>query len=152
MGRASRRKGKRAKATGEDVLGVFYHQQGPLLFGAIAFAKLRPGSSESVPSHETSAPFVVSETLGPGEVVVHGSVSYLIQDIQRSIAEIYAKVNELDAAMGHVPQTGAVQGKRGRVVPVPESLPERRRYFVTPAAPGRSPTRSSLQEGSRRHL
>ena len=129
MGRASRRKGKRTKATGEDVLGVFYHQRGSLLFGAIAFAKHKPGSSESVPAYKTSAPFVVSETIAPGEVVVHGSVNYLIQDIQRSISEVYAKVNELNAAMSHVPQTGAGQGKRGRVVPVPESLPERRRYF-----------------------
>ena len=129
MGRASKRKRKQVKATGEDVLGVFYNQRGPLLFGAIAFAKHRSGSSESVPAYETSAPFVVSETLAPGEVVVHGSVSYLIRDIQRSIAEIYAKLNELDAAMSHVSQEAAVQGKAGRVVPVPESLPERRRYF-----------------------
>ncbi|MCY4598111.1 MAG: hypothetical protein OXC19_25345 [Bryobacterales bacterium] len=129
MGRASRRKGTRPKATDEDVLGVFYRQQGSLVLGAIAFNKGRPGSSGPVPACKTSAPFVVSETLGPDEVVVHGSVSYLVQDIQRLIQEIDAKVNELDAAMSHVPQTGADQGKRGRVVPVPESLPKRRRYF-----------------------
>ena len=100
-----------------------------MVLGAIAFNKVRPGSSGSIPAYKTSAPFVVSETLGTDEVVVHGSVSYLVQDIQRSIAEIDARVNELSAAMSHVPQTGAIQGRRGRVVPVPESLAERCRYF-----------------------
>ena len=129
MGRASRRKQKRAqaKAANEDVLAVFYRQSGPLLYGAIQFFKHRPGSGP-VTAYESSAPFVVSETLAPGEVVVHGSVNYLIQDIRRLIEEIYTKVNELNAAMSPKPASVA-QGDRAGLASVPESGPERRLYF-----------------------
>ncbi len=60
---------------------------------------------------------------------MHGSVSYLIQDIRRLIREIYAKVDDLAAALSHLVPQSVVQGERGRLVSMPESGPERRLYF-----------------------
>ncbi|MCY4637100.1 MAG: hypothetical protein OXG04_21825 [Acidobacteria bacterium] len=111
----------------EDVLAVFYQSRGSLLYGAIQFFKHTPGSGP-VSAHESSAPFVVSETLAPGEVVVHGSVNYLIQDIQRLITGINKKVDELHAALSHEPPSVA-QGERARLASIPESGPEHRLYF-----------------------
>ena len=128
MGRASRRKKKRAKAEEKDVLGVIYHRSGSLLYGVILFFKHSPGS-EPVTAHKRSAPFVVSETIAPGEVVVHGSVSYLLQDIQRVIREIHAKVGEVDDTLSHVTPGSVVQGQRARLAALPDSDPERRVYF-----------------------
>ena len=127
MGRASRLKKKRVKATDEDVLAVVYQPSGSLLYGAILFFKHRPGSGP-VTAYERSAPFVVSETLAPGEVVVYGSVSYLIGDIRRLIKEVFARVEQFNTAMGPAPASVA-QGERARLLSLPESAPERRRYF-----------------------
>ena len=114
-------------ATDQDVLSVLYHPSGSLLYGAILFFKHTPGSGPVAP-HECSAPFVVSETLAPSDVVVHGSVSYLIGDIRRLITEVHARVNQFNAAMGPVP-AGVAQGERVRLVSIPESAPNRRLYF-----------------------
>ena len=65
---------------------------------------------------------------GPGEVVVHGSVDYLFQDIRRLITEIHAKVDEITAAMSPLPASVA-RGERARLASVPESGPQCGLYF-----------------------
>ena len=128
MGRARKRNKKRVEAAEKDVLEVLYNRSGSLLYGAILFFKHSPGS-EPVTPYKQSAPFVVSETISPGEVVVHGSVDCLIQDIQHVIKEIHATSNELHNALSHVTPKSSIQGERARLGTLPESDPERRIYF-----------------------
>lgn len=128
MGRTRRRKKKRAVAAEKDVLEVFYNHSGPLLYGAIVLFKHSTGS-EPITPYKQSAPFVVSETIAPGEVIVHGSVDYLIQDIQRVLKEIHAASNEFSNMLGHVTPRSFVQGERARLGTLPESDPVRRVYF-----------------------
>ncbi len=112
----------------QDVLVVIYRPAGSLLYGAIQFFKHTPGSGP-VTLHRSSAPFVVSETIAPGEVVVHGSVDNLIQDIKRLVTEVYTNVDKLNAALTHPGPVGVSQGEKVRLVSVPESVPQRRTYF-----------------------
>ncbi len=129
MGRARRKKVRaKTQATDQDVLAVIYRREGSLLYGAIQFFKHTPGSGP-VKAHRSSAPFVVSETIAPSEVVVHGSVDNLIQDIQRLVSEVYTNVDKLNAAQSHPAPASVSQGEKARLVSVPESVPERRMYF-----------------------
>ena len=128
MGRATRRKKTRAEAAEKDVLDVLYNRRGPLLYGAIRLYKHSTGTGP-ITQYKHSAPFVVSETIAPGEVVVHGSVGYLIQDIQRVIKKIHSATNELADALSHVTPRSFVQGERARLEILPESDQARRLYF-----------------------
>ena len=127
MGRASRQKRKGANPSDDDVLGVFYRQSGSLLYGVIQFFKHRPGSGP-VTAHESSAPFVVSQALAHGEVVVYGSVSYLMQDIRRLITQINEKADELNATLRPEPAS-VTQGERARLVAIPDSGAAQSLYF-----------------------
>ena len=115
-------------AAEKDVLEVLYNQRGSLLYGAILFFKHSTGS-EPITPYKQSAPFVVSETIAPGEVVVHGSVYCLIQDIQHVINEIRTASDEFFNTLSHRTPISFAQGERARLVPLPESDPERRVYF-----------------------
>ena len=126
MGRASKRKQQQKQP--KDVLGVLYTQRDSILYGAILFFKHTPGAEPTTP-YKQSAPFIVSETLGPDEVVVYGSVSYLIEDIRRLIKEVHAQVDELNVALNHLTLAGISQGEKARLVSIPKSGPELRTYF-----------------------
>ena len=82
MGRKKTRKTgrpKRKTADADEVLGLFYRRQGPILYGLIQFFRLRPDSTTASKAYKTSSPFIISETIGNEEIVC-GSVVNLIQE------------------------------------------------------------------------
>ena len=122
MGRASKRKEPR------EILGVLYNRSDSILYGCILFFKYRPGEQPSKP-YDRSAAFTVAETLGPDEVVVHGSVDYLIRDIRRLLRSVYAQIDQNNAALSHLAPTHVAQGERAILHHLPDGDQERRTYF-----------------------
>ena len=98
MDRASKR------AAPREILGVLYNRSGSFLYGCILFFKYHPGGQTAKP-HNRSAVFTVAEILGPDDVVVHGSVDYLIQDIRRLLRSVYEQINANNAALSHLTPT-----------------------------------------------
>ncbi len=120
------------KATTEEkpreVLGIFYQQRDPFLYGCIAFVKYRPGGPPTK-AYDQSAPFIIAQTLGPDDVIVHGSLDYLIRDIRRLVRSVDEQVAELDAALSGQATTQKHQGERGVLRQVPDDHQARRAYF-----------------------
>ncbi len=122
MGRASKR------AAPREILGVLYNRSGSFLYGCILFFKYHPGGQPAEP-HNRSAAFTVAEILGPDDVVVHGSVDYLIRDIRRLLRSVYEQIDANNAALSHLTPTHVAQGERVVLHQVPEGSQERRMYF-----------------------
>ena len=133
MGKKKTRKTDRSKRKTVDVneiLGLFYHRQGPILYGAIAFVKYRPNSTTVSRAYKTSSPFIISETIGNEEVVC-GSVVNLIQEVRRLVAAIWTQIYELSVEFRHIQPTDVEQGSRMlRLATLPEQLSDEdaRRY------------------------
>ena len=131
-GEGTVRRGKNAALTAEagpkEILGVLYNRRGSFLYGCILFFKYRPGG-QPVKPHEQSAVFTVAETLGPDEVVVHGSVDYLLLDIRRLLRSVHEQIDENNAALSHLAPTQGAQGERAVLHQVPDGDQERRTYF-----------------------
>lgn len=64
--------------------------------------------------------FRVAEALGSDEVVVYGSVEYLIQDIRHLLRSVYDQIDENNATLGHLIPTQVVQGGKAVLHPVPD--------------------------------
>lgn len=120
------------KATKEEepreVLGIFYQHRGPFLFGFIAFVKYRPGGPPAQP-YDQSAPFIIAETLGSDDVVVRGSVDYLLRDIRRLLRSVDEQIAEANASLSGQASTEENQGERAALRQVPDSHQARRAYF-----------------------
>lgn len=111
-----------------EILQILYNHRDPLLYGCILFFRHRRGGPPAKP-YDQSAPFLVAETLGPDEVVVHGSLDYLIRDIRRLLQSVYAQIDEFNAALRHTPPTRFEQGERAVLHPMPDGSVEHRAYF-----------------------
>lgn len=111
-----------------EALGIFYEERDPLLYGHIGFYKYRPGGPPAKP-YDQSAPFIIAETLGPGDHIVHGSVDYLIRDIRRLLRSVDEHTAEANAALSGRPPAQPEQGQRAVLLPVPDSHQARRVYF-----------------------
>ena len=64
MGRKTTRKTSRPKrktADVNEVLGLFYRRQGPILYGFVAFFRHRPNSTMASKAYKTSSPFIIAE-------------------------------------------------------------------------------------------
>ncbi len=122
MGRAS--KGEEPR----EILGILYNQCDSILYGCILFFKYRLGG-QPVKPYDQSAVFRVAETLGSDEVVVYGSVEYLIQDIRRLLRSVYDQIDENNAALSHLIPTQVVQGEKAVLHSVPDGHLDRRMYF-----------------------
>ena len=125
MGRTKARKsGRRTRRTPDrnEVLGLFYRREGPLLYGWIAFMKHPPNGNTPRKPYASSSPFIISETTGNEEVVC-GSVVSLIQEVRRLNTEIGKQLGELRSGFSHIQPTTVEQGYRmSKVVTLPESL------------------------------
>ena len=133
MGRKKARKSDRRKRTTADdneMLGLFYRRQGPILYGFIAFVRHRPNSATASKAHKTSSPFIISETIGDEEVIC-GSVVNLIQEVRRLVADSWTQVDKLASEFRHIQPSGVEQGSRVQMlVMLPEELSadDARRY------------------------
>ncbi len=123
MGRASRKR-KESK----DVLGVFYTRKDSFVYGHIRFFQYVPGGPP-VQSHHHSQAFVVAEILAPGEIVVHGSVEYLMQDIRRLLSSVYEQTNANNAALSQFAPAYVAKGEKAVLHQLPASDEARRAYF-----------------------
>lgn len=117
-------KGKRMDT--KDILVLVYTQRHSSLFGQIAFFKHRAGS-HTKPFHQ-SAPFVISDSIGPNETIVYGSLNHLVHEVQRLLKDMNDHVRGLDAALGCTVQKPGVPGKRAVLKQVPDGEAERRTY------------------------
>lgn len=108
------------KATPKDILAILYNNQDNLLYGSILFFKYIPGRGEVRP-HTTSAPFVISNSIGPTETVVYGSVIKLLHDIERLLAEASKLTawlsSELSDEAGHAPSVAVAGGMSATPLP-----------------------------------
>lgn len=133
MGRKKTRKTgrpKRKTADANEVLGLFYRRQGPILYGLIQFFRHQPNSTTTSKAYQTSSPFIIAETIGKEEVIC-GSVVNLIAEVRRLVAASWSQVDKLGAEFRHIQPTGVEQGSRGsRLVTLPEELSaeDARRY------------------------
>ena len=133
MGKAKTRKSNRRKrkaADVDEVLGLLYRRQGPILYGWIAFFRHPANSTTVSKPYKTSSPFIIAETIGNEEVVC-GSVVNLIQEVRRLVADSWTQIHKLDSEFRHIPPGGVEQGSRvSRLVTLPETLSaeDARRY------------------------
>ena len=120
----------RKRSESKDILAIFYTRRGSSLYGCIQFFKPDPKSQHTKPFHQ-SAPFVISDSIGPNETVVYGSVNDLVNEIQRLLRDIDEYVDGLSSAFGNNDdvQVPGVVGKRALLFPVPDGEKERQIYF-----------------------
>ncbi|MDE0605300.1 MAG: hypothetical protein OXI18_12935 [bacterium] len=125
MGRRKARKPQRRKrkaANIDEVLGLFYRRQGPILYGVIQFFRHRPNSTTTSKAYRTSSPFIIAETIGKDEVIC-GSVVNLIEEVRRLVVDSWTHVDKLADEFRHIQPTNVEQGTRGsRLVTLPEEL------------------------------
>ena len=112
----------------KDILALAYLRDRSLLFGQIALFRHRRGSEATKPFHQ-SAPFVISDSIGPGENVVYGSVGHLVHEVQCLLKDMHDHMVGLDAALGGAAQAPAVRGHRVAYKQLPEGEKARRTYF-----------------------
>ena len=121
-------KRERTGSEPKEILGILYNHRDAVVYGSIQFFKYRPGGPPAQP-YDQSAVFTVAEILRPDEVVVHGSVEYLIRDIRRLVRSVYDQIDETNAALRHLTATPPMQGERAALHQVPDGPQERRTYF-----------------------
>ena len=112
-----------------EILGIFYNHSDPLVYGCIQFFKTRPGGPTVIPPHDQSAVFTVAEALGPDDIVVHGSVEYLIRDVRRLLRSVHDQIDKHNAALSHLGPKPAARGERALLHQVPEGHEARRTHF-----------------------
>ena len=133
MGRKKTRKTgrpKRKTADANEVLGLFYRRQGPILYGVIQFFRHPPNSTTTSKAYKTSAPFIIAETIGKEEIIC-GSAVNLVEEVRRLVAACWTHVNRLGVEFRHIQPSAVEQGSRGsRLVTLPEALSaeDARRY------------------------
>lgn len=88
----------------------------------------KAGSQGTKPFRQ-SAPFVISDSIGPGETIVYGSVSHLVHEVYRLLKDMYGHVVGVDAALSGSAQGSSVLGQRAVLKQVPDDEKERRTYF-----------------------
>ena len=112
-----------------EILGILYNHSDPLVYGCIQFFKARASEQAVIRPHDQSAVFTVAETLGPDDVVVHGSVEYLIRDIRRLLRNVHDQVNEHNAALSHLAPEPAARGEKALLHQLPDGHQVRRTHF-----------------------
>ena len=70
-----------------EVMSLIYTQRGPILYGCIRFLGSTRGDSR-LTFHRQSSPFVISQTIGNNDVVVYGSLYYLVREIRHLCDEL----------------------------------------------------------------
>ncbi len=121
-------KPRRDRNEAKDFMVLAYMRKRSLLFGNVALFRHKPGSQATKPFHQ-SAPFVISDSIGPAETIVYGSVSHLVHEVHRLLKDMYSHVVDLDAALSGSAQGPAVRGQRVVLQQVPDGEKERRTYF-----------------------
>ena len=123
MARGKRKAGRRTARAPDrnEVLGLFYRQEGPHLYGWIAFVKHPPNATTPIRPYESSSPFIISETTGDEEVVL-GSVVSMIQEVQRLKAETETLLDRLHTELSHIQPKIVEKGRRASIL---AALPEK---------------------------
>ena len=112
----------------DEILGLLYSKRGPLMYGHILFAKYREGS-EPVSPHKVSAPFVISETIGPNEEKIVGSIVGLIENILFLVNDIEQEITNLGSSMKEQSFSNSKPGEYSMIVELPDDEVVIRKHF-----------------------
>ncbi len=78
---------KKNRQHSRDVISLIYTRSGSRLYGCIRFFRPEPNQQHIEPFRQ-SAPFVISQSIGPKETIVYGSVNELIREIRRLLDDV----------------------------------------------------------------
>ena len=112
----------------KEILRVLYQYRDPFMYGCILFVECGPDGRPAKPEVH-SAPFIISVSLGPNDIVEPGTVDYLLRDIRRLLRSVDDQIAEADAALSGQAPTQVDQGERAFLRQVPVDQSARRAYF-----------------------
>ncbi len=112
---------KKNRQHSKDIISLIYTRSGSRLYGCIRFFRPEPNQQHVEPFRQ-SAPFVISQSIGPKETIVYGSVDELIREIRRLLNDV-SKCNEKFKStlrLGGVNTDETHYSSERRVVTIPE--------------------------------